>query len=86
MLVTFDIYININFDIYIKSIMAKVNETNGLIRKFQLVLPRSSLVTICRAFIRPHLDYGHIIFDQVFNDSFHQKMESVQYDVALAIT
>ena len=37
-------------------------------------------------FIRPHLDYGDIIYDQAYNLSFHQKLESIQYNAALAIT
>ena len=47
---------------------------------------RQSFVTICKAFIRSHFDYGNIICDQTYNDSFHQKMESIQYNAALAIT
>ena len=35
---------------------------------------------------RPHLDYGDVIYDRVFNKSFQNKLESVQYDAALAIT
>lgn len=66
--------------------MAKVNKTIGLTWIFQRVLPRSSLVTIYKAFIWPHLDYCDIIFDLAYIDSFHQKKVSVQYDVALAIT
>ena len=59
------------FDIHIKTISAKVNRTIGLLRKFQQVLPRPSLITIYKAFIRPYLDYGDVIFDQAFNNSFH---------------
>ena len=33
-----------------------------------------------------HLDYGHVIYDQNYNNTFHQKMESIQYNTALAIT
>ena len=36
--------------------------------------------------MRLHLDYGDIIYDQTYNDSFHQKIESIQYNAALAIT
>ena len=74
----------LTFNIRIRSIITKVNKTIDLIRKQQLVLPRLSLLTIYKAFIRPHLDYG--VFDQGFNDSFHQKIETVQYDVDFAIT
>ena len=44
------------------------------------------LLTIYESFIRPHLDYGDIIYDQVYTASFHQKIQSVQYNSALAIT
>ena len=44
-----------------------------------------SLPTIYKSFIRPHLDYGDIIYDQAYTASFHQKIESVQYNSVLAI-
>ena len=47
---------------------------------------RQSLVTEYKAFIRPHLDYGDIIYNQTYNDPFHQKMESIPHNAALAIT
>ena len=37
-------------------------------------------------FARPYLDYGDIIYDQTFNESFHQRIESIQYNAAIAIT
>ena len=76
----------LSFDIHIKTILTKVNRTIDLLRKFQQVLPRPFLITIYKAFIRPHLDYGDVIFDQAFNNSFHQRLESIQYNAALAIT
>ena len=76
----------LTFGTHIKSILAKINQTIGLIRKFQRDLPGASLVTMYKAFVTPHLDHGDIIFDQTFNDSFHRKMESIQYEIALAIT
>ena len=36
--------------------------------------------------IRPHLDYGDIIYDQAYNSSFHQKLELIQYNPVLALT
>ena len=51
-----------------------------------MILSRRSLVTIYKSFIRPHLDYGDIIFDQAFNKSFHDNLESIQYNASLAIT
>ena len=38
------------------------------------------------SFVRLHLDYGNIIYDQPNNDSLNQKTEKIQYTAALAIT
>ena len=64
----------------------KVNKTIGLLRKLQNTLPRPSLLTIYKSFIRPHLDYGNVMYDQAYNVSFQQKVESIQYNAAVAIT
>ena len=48
--------------------------------------PRSSLITIFKSFIRSHLDYGVMIYDRAYNTSFHQNLESIKYNAALAIT
>ena len=37
-------------------------------------------------FIRPHLDYGDVIIDHAYNKSFHESLESLQYNASLAIT
>ena len=56
-----------------------------MIRKLQPVIPRAALLAIYRSFLRPHLDYGDVIYDRALNESFQNKLESVQYDAALAI-
>ena len=61
----------------------KVNRTIGLLRKLQNISPHGPLYKL---FIRFHLDYDDVIYDQHYNNSFHQKQESIQYNVALAIT
>ena len=43
-------------------------------------------ITNKTSFMRPYLDYGDIIYDQAYNVSFHENLESVQYNSALAIT
>ena len=43
----------LSFDIHIKTILTKVNRTIGLLRKFQQVLPRPSLITIYKAYSLP---------------------------------
>ena len=62
------------------------NKTIGLIRKLQITLPRPSLSTIYKSFLRPHLYNGDIIYDQANKESFQQKVESIQYNIALVIT
>ena len=73
----------LNFQEHLNNVLSKVNKTNGLLRKPQVFLPRQSLVTVYKAFIRPHLDYGDIAYDQTYNESFHQKTESIQYNITL---
>ena len=69
-----------------KMLTWKVNKTIGLLlQKLQSLLPRSALIIINKAFVRPHLDYGDIIFDEGCNASFHQKLELFQYNACLAI-
>ena len=67
-------------------VFSKINRAIGLLRKLQCLIPRSARLTIYKTFARPHLDYGDIIYEKVYNSSFHQKIESVQYNACLAIT
>ena len=66
-------------------VFRKISKTTGLLRKLHNFLPRAALITIYKAFIRAHLDYGDILYDQAYM-SFHQKLESIQYNACLAIT
>ena len=76
----------LSFDEHLKSVLKKISETVDLLRKFQGILPRTSIITIYKSFARSHLDYGDIIYDQTFNESFSQMIESVQYNAVIAIT
>ena len=77
----------LNFSHHIKEKISKACKGIGIIRKLHYVLPRHSLLTIYKSFIRPHLDYGDIIYDQSNNQAFSSnKIEAVQYNAALAIT
>ena len=76
----------IDFNLHLKNVQNKVNKTIGLLHKLQTTLPRTSLITVFKSFIRPFLDYGDIIYDRAYNTSFHQNIESIQYNAALAIT
>ena len=44
------------------------------------------LLAIFKLFIRSHLDYGDVIYDQSYKYTFSNKMETVQYHAELAIT
>ena len=65
--------------------MPKVNKPIGLLRKFQLVLPRSSLFTIYKTFIRSPFNYADVGCNQSYKSSFHEKLESIQYNAALTV-
>ena len=69
-----------------KVITTNVNRTMGLLRKLQETLPRPVLMTMYKAFVRPHLNYGDIIYDEAYNETFHQKLESIQYSACLALS
>lgn len=47
---------------------------------------KTSFINHYKVYVRPHLDYGDIIFDEAYNASFHRKLESIQYNASLAIT
>ena len=35
--------------------------------------------------MRPHLNYGDTIYDETYNETFHQKLESIQYNICLVL-
>ena len=70
----------LNFEYHLKEKRVKFN------KKLQNRLPRQVLLTIYKSLVRPHLDFGDIIYDQTNNECFCQKLESYQYNAALAIT
>ena len=41
---------------------------------------------VIKTFIRSHLNFADVIYDQAYNSSFHEKLESLQYTACLAIT
>ena len=47
------------------------------------VLPRQSFVKVYKAFIRPHLDNGDFMYNRSCNESFHQKIDSIQYNASI---
>ena len=78
--------LELNFQEHFENMLNKVNKTIGLQRKLQNTLLRPSLLTIYKSFIRPHLEYDDVIYDQAYNVSFQQKVEIIQYNAAVTIT
>ena len=70
-----------HIDEKIKEATAAVNN----VRKLNLLLPRSSLLTVYKYFTRPYLFYGDLIYDQPNLSSLANNIESVQYNATLAI-
>ena len=76
----------LTIDKHLTNVSNKISKTIGLLCKLQNILPRPALLIIYKRFIRPHLDYGDIIYDQAYKLSFHQKLKSIQYKATLALT
>ena len=64
----------LDFHEHLQNMFKKINKTISLLRKLQNNLPGAPLTTIYKSFIRPHLDYGDILYDQTFNNSFHERL------------
>ena len=76
----------LNFKLYIKEKISKAMKWIGIIKKLSNIFPRKSLITIYKSFVRPHLGYGDLIYDQANNEVLCQQIMTVQYNASLAIT
>ena len=54
----------LDFSLHLKNAQDQVNKTIAPLRKLPDTLPRTSLITIFKSLLRPHLDYGDIIYDR----------------------
>ena len=77
---------NLNFKQHVDSAILKMNKGISNMKRSRHSLPRKSLLTIYKAFLKPFIDYGDTIYDQPQNESFCDRIESVQYKPAVAIT
>ena len=68
-------------DVKIKKATAGIN----LMHNLNLSLPHSSLLTVCKCFIKPHLDYGDVIYNQPNLSFLANQIKSVQCNVTLTI-
>ena len=65
---------SLKFDEHIKTITSKVIKTIYVLRKLNNCLPWSSFTTTYKSFVRPHLDQGDEIFDNVYDNSFNKDL------------
>ena len=74
----------LNFSQHINIKISKANKRIGIIKRLSHILPRKSLTTIYKSFIRPHLDYCGVIYDQPNNGSSCTKI-AIIYKLRLNI-
>ena len=73
----------LDFNIHVVNKIKKCYRMTGIIKRLSVSVPRKALLIIYKSFIRPHLDYGDILWR---NQDFQNKLEKVQYKACLAIT
>ena len=77
---------SLNFSYHIKENIFKTMKRIGIIRKLSKEILQNSVITIYKSFVRPHLGYGDIIYDQQNKKNLNHKIERIQYNATLAIT
>ena len=75
----------LNFNLQFKEKVSKEIKGISIIKKLNKSLPRHFFVTIYKSFVRPNLDYGDIIYDQLNNECFTQKIERTQHKLPLQL-
>ena len=48
--------------------------------------PPTKILTIYKSFIRPHIEYGDILYNKKNNENLQSKIEKVQYRACVATT
>ena len=76
---------HLSFHEHIERKIKICNKLIGTIKHLSVHLPRKSLLTIYKSFVRSHLNYGDIIYDNLVKEPLTNKLEKVQYQVSLAI-
>ena len=76
----------LNFNSHVDEKTKTRNKLIELTRRLSVNLPRNAVLTIYKSFIRPHLDYGDILYDKPNNENFQNKIAKVQYSACLSIT
>ena len=68
----------LNFSAHVDQKVKKCNRIIDLISRLSVTLPRNTLLTIYKTFVRPHLGYGDILYEKPNNEDFQNKLEKVQ--------
>ena len=86
----------LSFSTHIKAAISKARKGVGLLKYLSKYLPRNSLNKLFKLYVRPHLEYGDVIFhfpakvcefsENTILPSLMEKLDSVQYSVALAVS
>ena len=86
----------LSFSVHIKSAISKTRKGIGLLKYLSSYLPRHTLNELYKLYVRPHLDYGDVIYhipaklcnfsQNIILPNLMEKLESVQYSAALAVT
>ena len=79
----------LNFQSHVKEAIAKARRGIGIIKYLSRYVNREVLDQIYKLHVRPHLDYGDILYhkyDPEMRQGFTKKLEQVQYSAALAVS
>ncbi len=86
----------LSFSAHIKAAISKTRKGIGLLKCLSKYLPRHTLNELFKLYVRPHLDYGDVIYHipakvcefsgNTILPNLMEKLESVQYSAALAVT
>ena len=86
----------LSFSAHIKSAISKTRKGIGLLKYLSKYLPRHTLNELYKLYVRPHLDYGDVIYQipekvcdfsqYIILPNLMEKLESVQYSAALAVS
>ena len=86
----------LSFSTHIKSAISKTRKGIGMLRYLSRYLSMHTLNELHKLYVRPHLDYGDVIYhipekvcdfsSNITLPSLMEKLESVQYSAATAIT
>ena len=86
----------LSFSAHVKAAISKTRKGIGLLKYLSKYLPRHTLNKLYKLYVRPHLDYGDVIYhippkvcefsQNIALSNLMEKVESVQHSAALAVS